>query len=82
MYDFMIHYCHNVQDNIGSLLNAAFPVSSTSVLFSEHAQWVCVWGWGWGSRFQGDENTRIQAAAAVLCNRAVTSMMYKRLVER
>lgn len=42
------HYCHNTQDNIGSLLNAAFPVSSTSVLFSEHAQCVCVWGDGGG----------------------------------
>lgn len=42
---------------------------------------VCGDGGG-GSCFQGDENTRIQAAATVLCNRAVTSMMYKRLVER
>lgn len=40
---------------------------------------VCKKGGGRGLCFQGDENTRIQAAATVLCNRAVTSMMYKRL---
>lgn len=69
-----------------------FPVSFSSVLFSEHAQCsgrsteeggaVCVCengGGGGGVCFQGDGNTRLYTAVAVLCNRAVTMTMFKGL---
>ncbi len=63
------------------LLWDAFPVSSASVVFSEHAQcWGRItegWVGGVGVCFQGDGNTRLYTAAAVLCNRAVTMAMFK-----
>lgn len=71
-----------------NLLWAAFPVSSSSALFSEHAQYPgrCTKRREGGFKrvkgglcFQGDGNTRLYTAAAVLCNRAVTMTVFKGL---
>lgn len=78
---------------VENLLWCILPVSSASVLFSGHAQclgrtvervWMCVWWCCWRQKmgggalcYQGDENTRLYTAAAVLCNRTVTMTMFK-----